>query len=188
MVRHWRATRSRNSRSELIADDEQSVVLATRSSTWAWNRPSGGGAVPPQGLVVVRPYRTDRFRHALENAYWAPSILCSGGKRWRGRDRRKLSFNDEEITRLTSRSCGEFPGIGRTLPSRHLRSLMVIKIPRIWLRTVALPARASAPFSNRSSGSKCVSGPASEALSSGLVWEALPWAAARISPPGDTVR
>src|SRR4051794_28064057 len=29
----WQATRSRNSRPELIADDEQSVVLPTRSST-----------------------------------------------------------------------------------------------------------------------------------------------------------
>ena len=45
-------------------------------------------------------------------------------QQWRGRDRRKLSFNDEEIPRLTSRSCGEFPGIGRTLPSRHLRHLI----------------------------------------------------------------
>lgn len=25
----------------------------------------------------------------------------------------------EKIPRLTGRSCGEFPGIGRTLPSRH---------------------------------------------------------------------
>ena len=64
----------------------------------------------------------DRFRHALKNAYWAPSmVLCGCGKEWRGRDRRKLSFNDEKIPRLTSRSCGEFPCIGRTLLSRHLR-------------------------------------------------------------------
>ena len=47
---------------------------------------------------------------------------------WRGRDRRKLSFNDEEITRLTSRSCGGFPGIGRTLPSRHFRNVLPLVI------------------------------------------------------------
>jgi len=60
----WRATRSRNSRPELIADDEKGVVLPTRSFTWARGRPSGGGTAPPQGLVLVEPHRTDRFRHA----------------------------------------------------------------------------------------------------------------------------
>jgi hypothetical protein len=88
----------------------------------------------------------------------------------------------------TSRSCGEFPGIGRILPSRHFRLLMVTTIPRVWRRTVAPPARPSAPSSNRNSGSTCFSAPADEALSSAMVWQALSWAAARISPHGDTVR
>src|SRR5262249_30221692 len=95
-----------------------------------------------------------------KNACWAPSILCRCGKQWRGRDRRKLSFNDEEITRLTSRSCGEFPGIGRTLPFRHFRRLIVATIPHVWLGTVAPPARPSAPSSNRNSGSTRFSAPA----------------------------
>ncbi len=49
----WRPTRSRNSRPELIEDDEKSVVLPTRSFTWARGRPAGGGTVPPQGLALV---------------------------------------------------------------------------------------------------------------------------------------
>jgi hypothetical protein len=56
----WRATRSRNSRPELIADDERSVVLPTRSFTWARGRPAGGGTVPPQGLVLVVWTTSDR--------------------------------------------------------------------------------------------------------------------------------
>ena len=55
----WRPTRSRNSRPELIADDEKGVVLPTRSFTWARGRPSGGGTVPLQGLVLtLKPHRT----------------------------------------------------------------------------------------------------------------------------------
>src|SRR5215475_9260257 len=48
-------------------------------------------------------------------------------------DRRKLSFN-EKIPRLTGRLCGEFPGIGRTLPSRH------------FLLAARLRAHSSAPL------------------------------------------
>jgi hypothetical protein len=48
----WRPTRSRNSRPELIADDEENVVLPTRSFTWARGRPAGGCTVPPQGWVL----------------------------------------------------------------------------------------------------------------------------------------
>ena len=45
---------------------------------------------------------------AARSAYWPPSmVLDCCGTRWRGRDRRKFSFNDERIPRLTSRSCGE---------------------------------------------------------------------------------
>ena len=39
---------------------------------------------------------------------------------WKGSSQALLG--DKEITRLTGRSCGELPGIGRTLPSRHLRN------------------------------------------------------------------
>jgi hypothetical protein len=53
MVRHWRATRSRNSRPELIADDEQGAqFLPSRPLTGARGRPSGGGT-RPQVLVVL---------------------------------------------------------------------------------------------------------------------------------------
>src|SRR5215470_13328497 len=63
----WRATRSRNSRPELIADDEKGVILPARSFTRARGRPAGGSRFPPRGLVSIwKPHRTDRFRHALK--------------------------------------------------------------------------------------------------------------------------
>jgi len=101
------------------------VVLPTRSWTWARGRREAARSRPGvgSGFCLKDHIGPDRFRHALKNAYWASSmILCSCGNRWRGRDRRKFSFNDKEIPRLTGRSCGEFAGIGRTLPFRHLRN------------------------------------------------------------------
>src|SRR5450755_3116248 len=46
----WRATRSRISRSELIADDDEGVILPTRSFTWARGRPTGGGTASLPGF------------------------------------------------------------------------------------------------------------------------------------------
>src|SRR4051812_18193564 len=99
----------------------KSVVLPARSFTWARGRPAGGGSVLTQGLVAVRnPIGPDRFRHAFRKRILRRlSIDMRTGAKWRGRERRKLSFIDERIPRPTGRSCGEFPGIGRTLPSRH---------------------------------------------------------------------
>src|SRR5215831_13268367 len=130
----------------------------------------------------------DRFRHALKTHTGRPAFFAGAESSGEEGIVANSPLTNEEITRLTSRSCGELPGIGRTLPSRHFRRLMVATIPRVWLRTVVPPARPSAPSSNRNSGSTCFSAPADEALSSAMVWQALPWAAARISPPADTVR
>ena len=55
-------------------------------------------------------------------------MLRSLAARWRGRNRRKFSSNDERVPRLTGRSCGEFPGLGRTLPSRHLPHLIACRL------------------------------------------------------------
>src|SRR5262249_29946524 len=41
---------SRNSRPELIADDEKGVNLPARSFTWARDRPTGGGTAPAPGF------------------------------------------------------------------------------------------------------------------------------------------
>src|SRR5215471_19969710 len=70
--------------------------------------------------------------------------------RW---NRRKLSFN-EKIPRLTGRSCGEFPGIGRTLPSRHF--LLVARLPSLTFLPICDPtpvrlARFSAPSLSQNS-------------------------------------
>lgn len=47
----------RNSRSELIEDDESSVALPTRCSVWERDQPSGGGLVsaPGLGLTPIGP-------------------------------------------------------------------------------------------------------------------------------------
>src|SRR5215467_13226200 len=58
-----------------------------------------------------------------------------------GGDRCKLSFN-EKIPRLTGRSCGEFPGIGPTLPSRHF--LLVARQPSLAPASPHLPPEACA--------------------------------------------
>ena len=71
--------------------------------------------------VCDDPFLATTFRNCKER-YWAPSIvLCSHGRTVAEKASSQILQNDERIPRLTSRSCGEFPGIGRTLPSRHLR-------------------------------------------------------------------
>ena len=81
------------------------------------------GPAPGSGFdfgFSLGPHRTDRFRPALKNAYWGASVLCeAAGMEWRRRDRRKFSLTMEDPPGLPVRSCGGFPGIGRTLPSRH---------------------------------------------------------------------
>ena len=64
---------ARNSRPELIADDERSVILPARSSARdrdCWREAAGSGSG-----WFWQPHRTDRFRHALKNAYRAPGMV-----------------------------------------------------------------------------------------------------------------
>ncbi len=78
----------------------------------------GRQSVPARGLVFA-PHRTDRFCHALKNARRGPRrVLGSCGNRVVRRESSQMLF-DETNPRLTGRSCGAFPGTGRTLPSRH---------------------------------------------------------------------
>src|SRR5450759_2903961 len=102
---------------ELIADDEKGVVLPTRSFAWARGRPAGGGSVPPRDLVFVVPHRTDRFRHALKTHTEAPQYCCGSC----GGEGIVANSPGDGISPQAYRpgSCGEFPGKGRTLPSRH---------------------------------------------------------------------
>src|SRR5260370_33947637 len=80
----------------------RSVILPARSFTWAWGRPSGGGLVPLQGLVLIlNPIGPERFRHAFKNAYWGPSVwLEADARKWRGRERRQNSLSIKKKTRL----------------------------------------------------------------------------------------
>src|SRR5881394_3487654 len=48
------------------------------------------------------------------------------GKGVAGKGSSQILQNEKEIPRLTGRSCGEFPGIGRTLPSRHSLQIEVL--------------------------------------------------------------
>jgi len=61
----------RDSRPELIADDEKSVILPARSSAQDRDRSAGGGWF--RFGVGFEPYRTDRFRHALKTHVGAPA-------------------------------------------------------------------------------------------------------------------
>src|SRR5260370_36309024 len=73
----------------------RSVILPARSFTWAWGRPSGGGLVPLQGLVLIlNPIGPERFRHAFKNAYWGPSVwLEADARKWRGRGTPEIIFS-----------------------------------------------------------------------------------------------
>ena len=94
----------------------RSVILPARSFTWAWGRPSGGGRFPPQGLVLMlKPHRTRKIPPCLQKRILgALSMVGSGSKTVAGKESSQTLLGDQEITRLTSRSCGAFPGIGRT--------------------------------------------------------------------------
>src|SRR5450631_1486428 len=94
----------------------RSVFLPARSFTWAWGRPSGGGLVPPQGLVLIwKPHRTRKIPPCLQKRILgALSMVGSGSKKVAGKGSSQTLLDDQKITRLTGRSCGAFPGIGRT--------------------------------------------------------------------------
>jgi len=143
------------------------VILPARSFAWAGDRPAGGGQVPTQDLVLtlilkLNPIGPDRFRHALENAYWAPSIVVGNGSKAVAEKGSSQMLLNEQTPRLTGWAGGAFPGIGRTLPSRHFLILVpsIIGILRFWRRTLALPAKPSVPSSSRNPGSMCSSGQA----------------------------
>src|SRR5579862_2593292 len=58
----------------------------------------------------------------------------------------------QEITRLTGRPCGGFPGIGRTLPARHSPRTKLITRPLLdGSRIAAQPARSWVPCAGQSS-------------------------------------
>src|SRR5207247_8526588 len=69
-----------------------------------------------------------------------------------------ILLNDGIIPRLTSRSCGEFPGIGRTLPSRHsLRIAFIRRLLPVGDPTLAPLARFSVLSADRNSySSRCL--------------------------------
>src|SRR5262245_43291891 len=82
-------------------------------------------------------------------------MVASNGMEWRERDRRKLSFNVKKYPRRTCRSCGEFPGTGRTLPSRHfsllaMRRMVITESLLVWGPRDPSVARVWAPVSTRS--------------------------------------
>src|SRR5260370_7526555 len=58
-----------------------------------------------------------------------------------GKGSSQILQNEKEIPRLTGRSCGEFPGIGRTLPSRHSLRIEFLK----WFLPVCDPTLAPLP-------------------------------------------
>ena len=91
-------------------------------------RPTGGGRFPPRVWFWFWPHRTDRFRHALKTHTGRSVSFFPFGTRVKvaRRDRRKFSLTIQETPALPSRSCGEFPGKGRTLPSRHF---LVVSAP-----------------------------------------------------------
>ena len=113
----------------------RSVILPARSFTWAWGRPAGGGLVPAPGFgfAFENPIGPDRFRHALKTHTEAPQYGSRNGKVARKGSSQTL-LDDEKITRLTGRSCGGFPGIGRTLPSRHFLSQVAECLCRVSFR------------------------------------------------------
>src|SRR5260370_5850413 len=65
-------------------------------------------------------------------------LRCRCGKGVAGKGSSQILQNEKEIPRLTGRSCGEFPGIGRTLPSRHSLRIEFLK----WFLPVCDPTLA----------------------------------------------
>src|SRR5947209_2025458 len=100
----------------------RNVVLPTRSFTWAGVGLSGGGSVPAQGLVLTFETPSDQIDSAMppKTHAEAPQHFYSSGMTGAMKGSSQTLFG-EENPRLTSRSCGEFPGTGRTFPSRHFR-------------------------------------------------------------------
>ena len=155
MARHWRATRSRNSRSELIADDEQDALLPSRSFT--------GARAPTNGRRQSGP----RLRWfwfcdsigpidsaCLEKRIPGVSLILGGcGNKVAGKESAQTLLGRLQSGPRRIRSFGAFPCTGRLLTSRHFRSRAsaVIEIPPAWRRNFGLPARSLAPSSNRSS-------------------------------------
>src|ERR1051325_5565936 len=80
----------------------------------------------------------------------------------------------EIIPRLTGRSCGAFPCIGRTLPSRHSpRNEFIRGLPLAWNRIRVPLATPSVLSSNRSSCPSCCS----------IGWAVAPWQSALVVTP-----
>jgi hypothetical protein len=170
----------------------RSVILPARSATWARGRPAGGDSVPPQGLVLG--FDLEITSDQIDSDMPEKRIL---GAQYSLQVRKAVARKESSQTLLErGRNHPAYQPVVRRvslyranfafapLPPSHGPTTL----PRVWLRAVAPPARPSAPSSNRNSGSMCFSAPAEEELSSGMVWQALLWAAARISLSGDTVR
>jgi len=107
------------------------VVLPPRSSTWV-GADRREAVDPGSGLVFDFDFDLDHIG-VIDSAIPLKRILgAQYSLQLRKAVARKGSsqtlFSDEEITRFTSRSCGEFPGIGRTLPSRHLRRAKSLRL------------------------------------------------------------
>src|SRR5437867_3340386 len=84
-------------------------------------------------------------------------VRCSWGKGVAGKGSSQILLG-ERIPRLTSRSCGEFPGIGRTLPSRHsLRIEFIRRLLPVCDPTLAPLARFLVLSADRNSySSRCL--------------------------------
>jgi hypothetical protein len=154
MARHWRATRSRNSRSELIADDGQDALLPSRSFT--------GARAPTNGRRQLGP-RLRRFwfcdhigpidSACLEKRNPGVSSILGGcGNRVAGKESAQTLLGRLQSGPRRIRSFGEFPGTGRLLTSRHFRGRVgaVIESPPAWRQNLGLPARSWVPSSDRS--------------------------------------
>ena len=120
----WRATRPRNSPvGTHLRTMRRSVFLPTRSLTLGRSEPAGGSSAPVQGFGFGWNHPSDQIDSAMPQKTHtgrAPySSLIGTGAEVAEKDRSQILLDDENTPGLPGRSCGEFPGIGRTWPSRH---------------------------------------------------------------------
>jgi hypothetical protein len=118
----------------------KSVVLPTRSFTWVRGRPSGGGSVPAQGLVLILKPPSDQIDSAMpsKTLYWAPSIVLSmeQGSKWREGivailldDSKSPGFTEPVRAEIRARTRNRgFPVEGE--PCLHATSLLSHPIPQ----------------------------------------------------------